>query len=320
MFDQEEIKQDTTASIGKASDPSSRLRSFRSIDGIKPRASATYIRRAATPTLRMEPNYTPPFVRPARPKQTYSLVLQRQAVHIPEVNVAAIPDFKPHRTSKLQIALVSLACFIFAFGLAVTIQAFQTNRNVAAQVSALSKSSKQSGNISSQSATPVPSTNKPSAADFNNYKVAPDLARYIKIPKLGVNARVLQVGVMSNGALGTPSNVYDAAWYSGSAKPGQPGATLIDGHVSSWTTHGVFYSIKTLVTGDTIQIVRGDGTVLNYRVVKTQTYNADNVNMQAAVTPITNGRSGLNLITCTGSVRRGTSEFTERVIIFAEQI
>jgi len=67
-------------------------------------------------------------------------------------------------------------------------------------------------------------------------------------------------------------------------------------------------------------VVRGDGTVLNYRVVKTQLYPADNVDMQAAITPVTAGKSGLNLITCAGQVKKGTSEFSKRVIVFAEQM
>ncbi len=168
--------------------------------------------------------------------------------------------------------------------------------------------------------TAAPSTVRPTRKATAAYAVAPDLARYLRIPKLHVNARVLQVGIKNNGELGTPTNVFDTAWYTGSAKPGATGATLIDGHVSGWTTKGVFYGIKTLVAGDEITIQRGDNSTISYRVVKTQIYDADNVDMQAAITPITAGKSGLNLITCTGRVKPGTSEFNQRVIVFAEQV
>jgi sortase (surface protein transpeptidase) len=214
------------------------------------------------------------------------------------------------------MALIGMAGLIFMLGLVVSWQALRTNHNAAAQVSALSKQTdKTSGNADSS----LPSTTRPGSDAISRYVVAPDLPRYLKIPKLGVYARVLQVGVTSSGALGTPGNVYDTAWYTGSAKPGQPGATLIDGHVSSWTTHGVFYGLKKLDVTDTIQVVRGDGTILNYKIVKIHIYNADSVDMQAAVTPITPGKPGLNLITCTGQVKKGTSEFSQRVIIFAQQ-
>ena len=213
--------------------------------------------------------------------------------------------------SKVQIALFCMALVIFAIGIVVSLQTVQTNRKAAAQVTSLSKHASGS--------TSVPSTTKPKSQAVSNYTVAPDLPRYLKIPKLGVNARILQVGVTDSGALATPSNVYDTAWYTGSAKPGQPGAMLIDGHVSSWTTHGVFYGLKTLHAGDRIQIQRGDGKVFTYSVVKTQTYSDTNVDMEAAMRPITAGKPGLNLITCAGKVKPGTSEFNQRIIVFAQQ-
>jgi sortase (surface protein transpeptidase) len=221
---------------------------------------------------------------------------------------------KAGRYSRLQMALTGMAVVVFVLGLMVSFQSAQTNHKNAAKVSALSKSTGQGDGSS------VPGTVKPSDSAVRNYTVAPDLPRYIKIPKLGVNARVMQAGVKSDGSLGTPSNVYDAAWYMGSSKPGQPGAMLIDGHVSSWTTHGVFYGLKRLVAGDIIQVQRGDGQLFAYKVVKTQTYPDSGVDMQAAVRPVTPGKPGLNLITCTGRVKPGTNEFNQRIIVFAEQI
>ena len=110
-----------------------------------------------------------------------------------------------------------------------------------------------------------PSTTKPTPSAVDNYAVAPNLPRYLNIPKLGLHARVLSVGVTATGALNTPNNVYDAAWYNESATPGQQGAVLIDGHVSSWNVKGVFYGLKTLVAGDRIRVVRGDGKAFTYQ-------------------------------------------------------
>ncbi len=257
-----------------------------------------------------------PFALPAQVKQQRSNVLKRQLVRLPEIpSIAA--NFKPPQYSRLQLCLIGMACFVFVCGMTVSLQTAQTNHNATAQVSALSKRADQQPTSSNSDA---PSATKPSSQAVSQYVVAPDLPRYIKIPKLSAYGRVMQVGVNSSGTLGAPSNVFDAAWYTGSAKPGQPGATLIDGHVSSWTTHGIFYGIKDLVAGDTIQIVRGDGAVLNYQVIKTLTYNANHVDMNAAMTPVTPGKSGLNLITCTGTVKPGTSQYTQRVIVFTQQI
>jgi sortase (surface protein transpeptidase) len=165
----------------------------------------------------------------------------------------------------------------------------------------------------------APSTIKPTADTISSYQVPPDSPRYLTIPKLGVYARVLSVGLTSQGALSTPGDVYDTAWYNQSAKPGQPGAILIDGHISSWTTNGVFYNLKSLLPGDQIKVERGDGSMFNYKVAKVQTYSADNVNMTEVVNPIDPSSPGLNLISCSGDVIPGTNEFSERIVVFASQ-
>jgi hypothetical protein len=276
-----------------------------------------------------------PFAKPSEQRLQASAVLQRQLFVTStkskeQLPVKPLSKYFVHRVvtkhkiayrklSKVQFGLVAMACLVFTLGIGTSIQSLLTNNAASAQVAALSKVADTQSTTTGQgiSATIAPSVTKPSTEAVAMYAVAADLAKYIKIPKLGVDARVLQVGVTTSGALATPSNVFDTAWYTGSAKPGQPGATLIDGHVSSWTTKGVFYGIKTLVAGDTIQIVKGDNSVLTYKVVKTQVYPAGTVDMQAAVTPVIAGQSGLNLITCTGQVIKGTSEFNQRELVFA---
>lgn len=194
---------------------------------------------------------------------------------------------------------------------------WQSNKTAIAEADQLMQSSHTS---KSRKTVSVPSTDKPAPAAVNSYSVAADHARYLTIPKLGVHARVLSVSTTSDGAIGTPANIYDTAWYSGSALPGQSGATLIDGHISSWTSHGVFYGLKQLAPGDTVQIERGDGQIITYRVMKIQTYDADSVDMNAALSPITPGTSGLNLISCSGDVEAGSNEFNQRIVVFTEQM
>jgi sortase (surface protein transpeptidase) len=218
------------------------------------------------------------------------------------------------KQNKLHTTLVSLAIIMAISGAYITIQGFRTNHVAAVQAAKLTA---EANKPSSGGASPALSTVKPSAADLANYVVAPNLPRYITIPKLGVFARVLQVGVDSHGALATPKNVFDTAWYNESASPGQPGAMLIDGHVSSWTTQGVFYGIKKLVAGDTIKIQRGDGAIFTYKVVKNEVFASNNVDMTSAMTPVVAGKPGLNLITCTGDVIPGTSEFNQRIVVYA---
>lgn len=168
--------------------------------------------------------------------------------------------------------------------------------------------------------SPAPATVKPSPAAIAAYSVPATHPRYLKIPKLGVNARVYAVGLTKAGAIGTPDNVFDAAWFNQTSLPGKPGAMLIDGHVSSWTTRGIFYDLKSLSVGDTMHIETGNGTVYQYKVMKTQTYEASSINVQTLLTPIDSQHPGLNLITCAGDVIKGTNDFNKRIVVFAEQI
>ena len=222
-----------------------------------------------------------------------------------------------YRVSKY-LLIAGLA--VLAIGLSAT--GFSLSKNSSAKKTVTQSVQKQVSNSSIVTAaiTLPPSTDKITPSAYDRYTVAADLPRYILIPKIGVQAIVEQLGVTTTNQLESPSNIYQAGWYTGSAKPGQPGAMVIDGHVASWSTQGVFYNLSSLKAGDKIAIERGDGTILNYEVVKTQVWNVADVDMQAVQQPINPTKPGLNLITCTGSVTPETSEFNQRLVIFAEQI
>lgn len=262
----------------------------------------------------------------AASEKTRTSIRQRGAF-IRSANIRSIVSKHPNkrsRTFKFQVMLAVVACVVLIAGAVVTWQTILTNRAAASAVSLLTHAANSkstnvaTGPTNSTDSVSIPSTTPPTQSEISSYTVAPDLARYIKIPKISVYARVTQVGLDSSGAIGTPSNTNDTSWYTGSAKPGRTGATLIDGHVLSMNYHGVFHDLKNLLPGDNIQIVRGDGTILNYSVVTIRYYSDTNVDMAAALSPITPGKSGLNLITCAGKENPGTITFNQRLVVFAE--
>lgn len=229
------------------------------------------------------------------------------------------------RYSMLQVGLVSLALLIFGGGIYASLSGVKAEHATQLQATKLTAEANAAAvtgvsSLSGAAAKPAISTVKPTIAAVSSYVVAPNLPKYLKIPSLGVDARIGSVGVTASGALGTPDNVYDTDWYNESAEPGQQGAMLIDGHISSWTAHGVFYGLKDLKAGDAIQVVRGDNTVFNYIVVKTVVYPSGSTDMTDAMTPVTAGVPGLNLISCSGDVIAGTSQFNERIVVFTQQV
>jgi LPXTG-site transpeptidase (sortase) family protein len=168
---------------------------------------------------------------------------------------------------------------------------------------------------------PAVSSAKPSDAAIAKYAVQSNLPRYITIPSINVpETRVMPLGLTKHNQIAVPANIYDAGWYDGSARPGQDGAMFIYGHVSSWRAKGIFYNLSKLKPGDTIDVQRGDGSVYSYRVVTLKTYPHDKVDMHAVLSPVDPKVPGLNLMTCTGHIIKGTSEFDQRLVVFARQV
>jgi LPXTG-site transpeptidase (sortase) family protein len=163
----------------------------------------------------------------------------------------------------------------------------------------------------------APSSTKLKARVVASYSVPPTDPKYIAIPSIGLSqVPILKLGLLSNGSISVPDNIYETGWYDGSSRPGQTGAMFIYGHVSSWTANGIFYNLKKLVAGDKITITKGDNTTYTYQVVSTKVYPYNNVDMSQVLSAVNPNQPGLNLMTCTGQVIKGTSEFNERLVVF----
>lgn len=209
--------------------------------------------------------------------------------------------------------LYGMASLVFIVGMYVAIDGWLVNRAASTQTEVLAAQAADPSNDRDNL-----TEDKPSGT--STYKVAPDLPRVLQIPSIGVNARVLQLGVKSNNELATPSNIYDAGWYTGSSKPtDRAGAILIDGHVSGPTKHGVFYNLKKLKAGDEMILERGDGEKLTFVVTRSKTVKTEEVDMGEMMRSDEPTKLALNLITCGGVFDAKNNEFESRVLVFAVQ-
>ncbi len=230
---------------------------------------------------------------------------------------------KRHQTNKLIARRLSLGIFLMILlgstGY-VSINVWQTNTQ-AEQVLATSKPStpkKIDKSTSTQTLAKGIDITKPSASSLTSYKVAPDFPRSIYIKNISVSARVMPMGVNSDRSMQSPSNAFDAGWYTASAKPGQAGAMLVDGHASQTGTHyGLFGYITKLKNGDQITIERGDGVRFNYVVAHTEVTPLANVDMNKLLVPYGGAKQGINLIACTGKWTSDKSTLDQRVLVFA---
>ena len=175
--------------------------------------------------------------------------------------------------------------------------------------------------VKSVDVSPAPSSVKPKASTIASYSVPANNPKYIAVPAIGItNTPVLKLGLLKGGAIATPDNIFETGWYDGSSLPGQAGAMFIYGHVSSWTADGIFYNLHKLVPGDKVIITTGNNTIYTYQVVVSRVYPYTSVPMNTVLSPISPTTPGLNLMTCTGKVIPGTSEFNERLAVFTKLI
>lgn len=256
-------------------------------------------------TLAHDPSVAAQNFRPATTKS--GMLIDKQKKHVRSSSFSWLKTI-----NKPQVAILSAAVFIFLAGLSVSVMGFRTNVQVEAQAKKLSQQSQ-----NSEDAGDHPDETDLGPGAVSSYKVDPTAPRRINIPKIGVNARIKPLGTKTNNELKAPTSIYDAGWFDQSARLGERGATLIDGHVHGLTKPGVFYNLKKLSAGDKIEIERGDGKLFKYQVIRSQTYSRHSTDMQAAVASIDPALPGLNIITCTGTLEKKSNTYSERLLVQA---
>lgn len=241
------------------------------------------------------------------PRQLRSNVLKRQTVRL------SAKKYRPkHRRPLMPTLLSGLAVVLFTAGVFVVFNSLKADHTVKAQDRQLSKQTDSNANSSAPSEDDPPT-------NVDLYNVAPDMPKLLTIEKIGVNARIRRLGVDSNSMPKAPANIFDVGWYDGSAKPGENGTVVLDGHVSGATKRGVFYSLGSLKNGDKVQLERGDGKKFNYTVTGTQVYDNDKVDMAKVMASSVPGKPALNFMTFTGRFNVRTNSFEQRVVVFTVQ-
>ncbi|MEU9155466.1 class F sortase [Streptomyces sp. NPDC048417] len=141
----------------------------------------------------------------------------------------------------------------------------------------------------------------------------------IDIPDLGVQAPVVARGLDGKGGIDPPP--FDqpgvVGWYGSGAEPGAAGTAVLVGHVDTETRPAVFYKISALRPGETIRVVRADGTVAEFTIDDVRVLPRDHFDAQQAYGTRESGRAELRLITCGGTFDRTTHSYTANVVVSA---
>jgi hypothetical protein len=88
----------------------------------------------------------------------------------------------------------------------------------------------------------------------------------LTIAAIGVETRLLPLGLDAGGDLQVPEDFGRAGWYTGGPTPGEQGPAVIAGHVDSRGGPAVFYRLRELAPGDVVRVRRPDGTTLRFTI------------------------------------------------------
>jgi hypothetical protein len=223
--------------------------------------------------------------------------------------------------SKLQKSMYAFGVIVLVFSAFVSVQSFLTNKEAKEQIATLGENSSRD-----EQGVEEGTGNEPSEVDIprsviSAYQVSNPLdPRYLRIPELGVFARVKNMGATSDGAVDSPKNVHDVGWYNGSTRPGNTaGASLLIGHVSGWTSQGVFKEIRRLVPGSQFEVERGNGEIIRYSVTRTEKMALKDVDMSKILSTEVASQHDVKLMTCAGRYNKDTRTYEDRFVVYAEQ-
>jgi sortase (surface protein transpeptidase) len=161
--------------------------------------------------------------------------------------------------------------------------------------------------VASSASAPPPSP--PSAA-------APSPSpEHLRIASIGVSTDLVRLGLNQDRTVEVPRDAAQAGWFDQGPVPGQPGSSVVLGHVDSVEGPAVFHRLSQLRPGDPIEVQLSDGSVARFEVGRVATYANEDFPARDvyAGSP---GRPALNLVTCGGEYDDERGGWQSNVVVF----
>ena len=137
----------------------------------------------------------------------------------------------------------------------------------------------------------------------------------IRIPSIGVDASLEDLGIDGDGRLSAPVDYDLPGWYADGVVPGSVGPAIIAGHVDSPTAPAVFLRLGELAPGDEIAVAMTDGTERVFHV----SGSAQSAKAEFPTAEVYSNVPApeLRLITCAGAFDSSIGHYTDNLIVFA---
>jgi sortase (surface protein transpeptidase) len=131
------------------------------------------------------------------------------------------------------------------------------------------------------------------------------------IPTIGLSTRLAPVGLTNKGHMQMPDPSV-AGWYR-LGPPGVQGPTVLVGHVDSRHGPAVFYRLSGARPGETVRLVRADGSQARFIISKVTVVSKARFPSRAVFDPT--ARATIRLITCTGRFNPDTG-YADSLIVW----
>lgn len=147
--------------------------------------------------------------------------------------------------------------------------------------------------------------------------IAPgDIPASVRIPRMGIQAEVVPVGLNDRGEMASPESFFQVGWWQHGVIPGDTGRAVLAGHIDSPDGEAIFYGLDRLAPGDEIFVASQDGGAEQRFVVSgAALYHVDHAPLDQIFGPSVERE--LILITCGGEFDHSTGVYLYRQVVFA---
>jgi hypothetical protein len=140
----------------------------------------------------------------------------------------------------------------------------------------------------------------------------------VTIPRLGIDSRLVDLGLDDRGAMEVPEDPASAGWYDPGPTPGALGPAVIAGHVTWNRAPAVFAQLASMRHGDVVSVARADGRRAMFRVTRVARFDKSVFPTRVVFGGI--DHAGLRLITCAGDYDESSRRYPDNVVVFARLV
>lgn len=138
----------------------------------------------------------------------------------------------------------------------------------------------------------------------------------LRIPKLKVDASVIELGLQQSGEIEVPQNYADTGWYKFGPTPGETGPAVIAGHLDSPSGPAVFVELEKLQPGDAVEVARRDGSTVKFMVTASEKYPQKEFPTEKVYGTTT--QAEVRLITCDGLFDKSDQRYSHNLVVYGK--